>query len=109
MAGVFIVQAVGFVLSVVVYFTKRQRQWLYFKIGSFFRAQAAPRNPVPGMLDASSIEQVAQDEAAVELAAVSEAMAELTARLASIHNTATARRRTLLRRTRRCCRRAARG
>jgi hypothetical protein len=48
------------------------------------------------MLDANSIEEVANDEAAVELAAVSAAMAELTTRLATIHQTAGARRRALI-------------
>ena len=95
LAGVFIVQACGFVLSLIMYFTKRQRQWLYYKIDGLF-CPAAPRTIIPGMLDATSVEQVAQDEAAVELAAVSEAMAELTTRLTAIHQTAGARRRSLL-------------
>jgi hypothetical protein len=95
LAGVFIVQACGFALSLIMYFTKRQRQWLYFKIDGLC-CPAAPRTIIPGMLDANSVEQVAQDEAAVELAAVSEAMAELTTRLAAIHQTAGARRRALL-------------
>ena len=97
LSGVFIVQAAGLVLSLIMYFTKRQRQWLYLKIDTFFRCTGQmQRVPIPGMLDANSIEEVAQDEAAVELAAVSAAMAELTTRLATIHQTAGARRRALI-------------
>ena len=97
LSGVFIVQASGLALSLIVYFTKRQRQWLYLKIDTFFRCTGqSPRIPLPGMLDANSIEEVANDEAAIELAAVSAAMAELTTRLATIHQTAGARRRALI-------------
>ena len=97
LSGVFIVQAAGLVLSLITYFTKRQRQWLYLKIDTFFRCTGQQsRVPIPGMLDANSVEQVAEDEAAVELAAVSAAMAELTTRLATIHQTAGARRRALI-------------
>jgi len=91
LAGVFIVQAAGLVVSVILYFTKSFRKRLYAKIDALFSCTPSPSVTMQITLDAAANEEDAQDEASVELA-VSDAMRELTTRLAAINQTAAKRR-----------------